>query len=109
MTRNPQWEEEGALENMLGAGIDLLFYIDRRHGVFHYVLLVNDVKMYERRFQPRLDLDDSRILDGVKREWGYAQVAKQLNDTMAQFAFTWRGLRLLFPQLPEEPLLSVTE
>lgn len=97
------WEEEGILENMLGTGVDLLYYLDRTRGVFHYKLLVDNQLDAERRLTTA-DPDERRILNGVKQQWEYAQTAKALNDTIAQFAFTWRGLRLLFPYLPEEPM-----
>lgn len=103
--RDAQWEQEGALENLLGSGIDLLYYIDHTHGVFHYILLVDGDKEDERRLL-LAEPDDRKILDGVKVEWQLAWKAKEFEDVLGQFAFTWRGLRLLFPKLPEEPLLT---
>lgn len=105
-----EWKVEGVLENMLGLGIDLAYYIEPGHGVTHFVLAAPDADGMppqvrgERRFFWGQSMDDRRVLEGVRREWALAKEARAHKDERAAFVFTYRGLRLLFPHLlPEEP------
>lgn len=108
MTRN-KWEKEGVLENLLGLGLDLAYYMDDTVGVYHYVLVITNPdtgridERLERRLHWRANPDERKILDGVSREWAIANMARMNRDEREAFIFTYRGLRLLFPQLPQEP------
>ncbi len=91
--------------SLLGTGLDLLFYIDNGTGTHVYRLLL-DGELFDDVILRVSEPDHRVILDGVRAEWALAQNADHNKNVLATFAFTWRGLRLLFPQLPEEPMVQ---
>lgn len=105
------WPEEGSIDNIAGIGCDLLYYRDVPNGIFHFVLVMHEsptelVKIAERTFFTKDSPEARLVMDGVKGQWAWAQDARKKGDEQAAIAFTYRGLRLVFPDLPEDPIVN---
>lgn len=104
----PAWDREGCIENIMAEGINLYHYTDFGHGVSHYVLVMFDDEggeayKQERRFNWGDSPEAQRVMDGIQNEWRMAKMAEAQGDQFNALAFTYRGLRLIFPTLPEDP------
>jgi hypothetical protein len=95
------FEREGVAP--MPGGMNLYFYLDP--GVYIYRLeLVGHGIIMERIFNWADDPGAREVLDGAKEQWQWAQHAHEHGEDDVAIAFTWRGLCLIFPDLPAEPL-----
>lgn len=104
MSVNPrEWEEEGIMEGLMGADMDLLFFQHYTLGISHFILLSHGEKVGERRFLWKLNPEEKLLMDAAKEEWVKAKKAWTDDDEEAAMRFTYRGLRIVFPDMPPEP------
>lgn len=101
------FDREGEMR-LFVPGMSVLYYQDFAHKAFIYKLHVEGHGVIaERIFLWGARPADRLILDGVKEQWEWAVHAHANGDYVAAIAFTWRGLRLIFPDLPEDPIEEV--